>query len=363
MRANEFPDWNLEALNALPNMRQFQPAPHRHHTAWSIFPRNNDNRLPSLEALFSIADHASRDRERREKIVQQLSCGDTVQLENQRPISRIRQVLDGRSTTPDISKPMVDSLMTGSEWEEYTMYAHKVAYQIYQPRATCELVRLSPEVHVIPGLTKQEIQRAPSPYVSTALGAIANRDLPLQLWIVWPSTELHRLAKCYGDTNTAILHLDHGCFFIQMSGETVAVPANSPYAVFALQDHYSIGHHFNVSALAHDPPALHVDLACKLPMEDACEKRIKRLACGLRDKEARQAHVDQFVETWSTEAVVFRDIVREQYFDRLVEVWVDDIDWEKSCAWCSYIGLRSDQYLGTNHFGHVTAHLEGRVPE
>lgn len=258
---------------------------------------------------------------------------------------------------------MVDSLMTGSKWDEYTMYAHKVAYQIYQPRATCELVRMPAEVHVVPRFTKQEVQRAPSLCLSTALGAAADRDVPLQLWIVWPSTELHRLAKCYGDTNTAILRLDHGCFFAQMSGETVAVPPNSPYVVLALQDHYTIGHRFNVSEMGHDPPALHVDLACKLPMEDACEKRIRRLACGLRDKETRQAHIDQFMETWATEAVVFRDTLRMKYFDRLVEVWVKDFDFEKSCAWCTCMGLRSDQHLGINHFKHVSAHLEGIVPE
>lgn len=135
---------------------------------------------------------------------------------------------------------------------------------------------------------------------------------------MWPSTELHRLAKCYGDTNTALLHFDHGCFFVQMPGETVAVPPNSPHAVLALDSFFSVGHRFD---LAHDPPALHVDLACKLPMEDACEKRVTRLGNGLRDTKTRQAHIDQFMETWATESAVFRD------------VW--DVDDAKDVAWRS----------------------------
>jgi hypothetical protein len=362
MRPNEFPDWKIEALNTLPNMRKIQPAPRRRHTAWSISSKDNVHGLPSLEALLSITNHVPCDAQFLKNIEQPLSNGDTVRLANQKPTSWARPVLNVPSTTPDVLITTMDSSTTGDEWEEYSMYAHQVAYQIYQPRTPCELVRQPAQVKVVPRLTKQEVQRVSSPCVSTVFGAVTHRDVPLQLWIVWPSTELHHLARCYGDTNFAILQLDHGCFFVQMSGETVAVPPNSPYAVLALQDHYSVSHRFDISELGHDPPALHVDLACKLTMEDACEKRIKQLACGLRDGETRQAHIDQFMETWATEAVVFRDIFREKYFDRLVEVWVDDIYAEKSCAWCSCIGLWSYQHLVINYFEHVSAHLMGQVP-
>lgn len=168
MRGNEFPEWTLEDLNALPNMRQFQPAPRRHHTSWSILPRNNVNRLPSLDALLYITDLVPCDEKRHQETVQPFMSRRTKQLGSQKPVSWIRQVFNGQSTTSEMPKPIVDSLMTRHEWEEYTMYAHQVAYQIYHPRTTCDLVRMSPQVHYTSRSTKQEVQRAPSPCVSTA---------------------------------------------------------------------------------------------------------------------------------------------------------------------------------------------------
>lgn len=218
---------------------------------------------------------------------------------------------------------------------------------------------MSPEIYIVPRLNRLEVCRAKSPRVSTALGVSARGEAPLQLWIVWPSTELHRLAKCYGDTNTALLHLNHRCFFVQMPGETVAVPPNSPHAVLALDSFYSIGHRFDISDLAHDPPALYVDLACNMSTEDAREKRVTRLGYGIRDTKTRQAHIDQLMETWATESAVFRNVLRQEYFDKLVEVWADDMDWGRSCAWCSCTGSRLGEHPQINHFQHARAHSEG----
>lgn len=214
--------------------------------------------------------------------------------------------------------------MTERQLDEYAMYANSIAYHIYQPDTTSDLIRRSPEIQVAPRSTRLEVCRAQFPRVTTAFGPAGQGDFPLQLWVVWPSTELHRLTTCYGDTNAALLRLDHGCFFVQMLGETVAIPPNSPHATLALHDFYSIDHCFDVSELAHGPPALHVDLASKLSIEVACEKRITRLAVGLRDSKTRQAHIDQFLETWATEAVIFRDTPCQKYFDKLVRIWADD---------------------------------------
>jgi hypothetical protein len=218
----------------------------------AILPKSNVDRLPTFEALFSAVDRFLSDEVRREE-AGQLPSGSTIaMLERQKSITWIRQVLEGQPTTAGILKPMMDSVTAEGELEGYDMYANKVASQIYLPETTCELVRMSPEIHIVSRLNRLEVFRAKSPHVSTALGASARGEVPLQLWIVWPSTELHRLAKCYGDTNTALLHLDHGCFFVQMPGETVAVPPNFPHAVLALDSFYSVGHRFDISDLAHD---------------------------------------------------------------------------------------------------------------
>lgn len=184
IRADELAGWDLEALNSLPNMRHLQPAPRRNHTPWTILPKSNVDRLPTFEALLSAVDGVLHDEVRREE-AGQLPPGSTiVMLERQKSITWIRQVLEGQPTTTGILKPTMDSVTTENKLEEYAMYANKVAYQKYLPETTRELVRMSPEIHIVPRLNRLEVCRAKSPRVSTALGVSARGEVPLRIWTV-----------------------------------------------------------------------------------------------------------------------------------------------------------------------------------
>lgn len=121
-----------------------------------------------------------------------------------RPLGTDRLPKDGQLAA-GILKLTVSDVMTERQLDEYAMYANSIAYHIYQPDTTSDLIRRSPEIQVAPRSTRLEVCCAQFPRVTTAFGPAGQGDFPLQLWVVWPSTELHRLTTCYGDTNAALL--------------------------------------------------------------------------------------------------------------------------------------------------------------
>ena len=99
------------------------------------------------------------------------------------------------------------------------------------------------EANVTPRGTKTEVHHDFEHHISIAVGMKTRERGPLKLWLLWPSTELRHLASCYADTNAALARMDHGSFLVQMPGEAVIVPPNSPHAVFALESCYLYGHY------------------------------------------------------------------------------------------------------------------------
>lgn len=64
IKANPLGDWDIEALNALPNMRLQRPAPHRHQTPWRVLQDEVLSALPSPGSLLiDIRDWNSTDSE------------------------------------------------------------------------------------------------------------------------------------------------------------------------------------------------------------------------------------------------------------------------------------------------------------
>lgn len=70
--------------------------------------------------------------------------------------------------------------------------------------------------------------------ISTVKGSRETSEEPAKLWIHWPSTELHHLAKCDSSTEYAMDKMDYPSFAVQMPGETIIVPPTSSHAVIAL---------------------------------------------------------------------------------------------------------------------------------
>ena len=81
---------------------------------------------------------------------------------------------------------------------------------------------------------------------------------PLNLWLFWPSTELHHLAKCESRTENAIDKMDYPSSAVQMPGETIIVPPTSPHAVIALNSSYLHGSIIRTPKTAFDRSAVHM---------------------------------------------------------------------------------------------------------
>lgn len=152
--------------------------------------------------------------------------------------------------------------------------------------------------------------------------------------------------------------MDHGCFFVQMAGEAIVAPPNSPHAVVALQSDYIVGQTFIIKSgsVALDPCTVQADIAAGIATDKACETRIKQLQSGLSDRKFRQTYVGQFIETWLADAEILR---RNNSFDDLVEVWADDIRGTETCVWCEHISANTGDYAKLDDRKHARAHLIG----
>lgn len=213
------------------------------------------------------------------------------------------------------------------------------------------------EANVTPRGTKTEVHHDFEHHISIAVGMKTRERGPLKLWLLWPSTELRHLASCYADTNAALARMDHGSFLVQMPGEAVIVPPNSPHAVFALESCYLYGHTFSTEDWAYEPSSVLVNIRTGDSADEACRARITQLSLQLSGSaELRQACADQFIETWALEAAVFRE--RRGFFEQLVALWTVDTDRHGLCAWCAIAGEPGDP--GPDSREHMRAHLENK---
>jgi hypothetical protein len=212
--------------------------------------------------------------------------------------------------------------------------------------------------NIAPRGTRKEVHHDSYHHISTAFGLASRKDRPLKLWFLWPSTELRYLASCYSDTKAALACMDHGSFLVQMPGESVIVPPNSPHAVVALESCYLYGHTFSTEHRAYEPSTIPVNIRTGNPADEACRSRIDQLYLGLRSNaKLRQACVDQFIETWALEAATFRR--HSGLFEQLVAVWAADAQHQGSCAWCAATG--ESELSTSDSREHARAHLDGRL--
>lgn len=197
-------------------------------------------------------------------------------------------------------------LIADSETKEYGAFASTAVGQIYSPSDGRNIVRLSPDVRITPRLTKSELHHDSAPGVALAVGSTSNPDVPLKLWLLWPSTELHRLASCYSNTEAALDCMDHGCFSIQMPGDTLAVPGNSPRAVVVLESCYVYNHVFQMQSQSYDPSAVQAELSVATSAEEAYKSCTQQLIHGLASPKFRLAHIDRFIQSWAPSAATLR---------------------------------------------------------
>jgi hypothetical protein len=352
---------NPTTLNSLPNLRIVAPKPRRHHTQWRFYPEGRFAALPSLESLLVEVGHVTRSQGITEG-VQVWEGNDLVKFSAERWSGLVKSILEGSAVSSRVFNLPGNSVITEEESQEFDRFAAFVAEDIYQPSRERDIVQLPSDIIITPRLALSEVHHDSYPGISTVVGSFRNMDEPLKLWLIWPSTELHHLATCYGDTKMALRRMDHGSFFIQMHGDTIAVPANSPHAVISLNSCYLYGHSLNLDSVACDPPLVCAEMAAGASSYEACNTRIERLRRGLRHTEFRQAHIDQILQTWATEASIFRDPVNIRQYKRLMKVWCDDLQARNCCAWCISTNCDYHPIVQAARTPHIEAHLEGRTP-
>jgi hypothetical protein len=91
--------------------------------------------------------------------------------------------------------------------------------------------------------------------------------------------------------------MDHGCFLVQMPGESIAVPSNSPHAVMALSSYYVYGHTYTTQGKPYDPISVLANISAGVAPDEACKSRISQIRLGLQNDTCRKAFIDHFVET------------------------------------------------------------------
>ena len=350
-------DWDIEDLNKLPNIRRYKPAPRRHHTPWQVVTDAELRDLPSLEDL--LVEFAYRTR--RNKSIAARTEGwrgnNRVDFTPTDWVTWTKRILEGEQVQTRVLNMHIDSMLAADKSRERRNYAAEVAARYMPTQEALRIRQTQPSANITPRGTRTDVHHDSEHHLSTAIGLAGRPNRPLKLWLLWPSTELRHLATCYSDTKAALTTMDHGCFFVQMPGESVFAPPNSPHAVLALESCYLYGNTFSTDSWAYDPSMALVDIRSGQIDDAACQERLKRLRLGLQSSEFRQAFIDQFIETWALESLAFRRY--EEEFETLVTLWSQDIRDTGRCAWCIAAG-RSDQYnVGTDSLAHARTHLEG----
>lgn len=353
-------EWNIEELNKLPNIRRHRPIPHRRHTLWQVMAEEQLNVLPSLEEL--LVDIAYRARRNGS-----MTAGTEVWQDNDRvyftPTNWVewtkRLLEDEQLLIRVLNMPMVH-IIGADRSQQYRRAAADVAARYIPARGAHRFLQNQPTANITPRGTRTEVHHDSEHHISTAFGLATRKSRPLKLWLLWPSTELRHLATCYSNTKEALARMDHGSFLVQMPGESVFVPPNSPHAVVALESCYLYGHTFSFDSWAHDPSTIVVEMRSGDMGDRACKERVNQLRLGLHSSDFRQVYIDQFIETWAMEAPVFRGQWSE--FENLVALWANDTHDNGSCAWCVAAGRPEGYDVEMDSREHARAHLEGQMP-
>jgi hypothetical protein len=332
-------NWDIEKLDALPNIRHYRPTPCRHHTPWQYVTYDKLSTLPSLEDLLVDLSRPPRSNSMY-KGAEVWRDNEQTRFTPQEWVTWTKQILEGGQVETRVLNMPMGFVRTEAR-QNYSQHAADAIRQHFPDLEAHGFLQKPADANITPRGTRTEVHHDSEHHISTAVGLKSRGRRPLKLWLLWPSTELRHLASCYSDTKAALACMNHGSFLVQMPGESVVVPPNSPHAVFALDSCYLYGHIFSTENWAYEPSSVLVDTRVGDSAKKACRARILQLSLGLcGDTKLRQAFVDQFIETWALEAAVFRG--QKESFEQLVGLWTTDIGNHGSCAWCAAAGEPGD---------------------
>lgn len=338
-------DWNLELLDQLPNLRHYKPCPSTVHTPWYLHPIEPLG-LPTLEELLCELFHVVRkgNQPREAEVFEGIQKQDWFEARDWARL--ITRILSGEENKLRIlnlpTAGLIDETVekTCQKWAEASIRRH------HNLASSILLNTTPPNANITPRLTRTEVHHDSLPQISTAIG----KQGPLKLWILWPSTELDHLPSCRNNTANALSTMRDGSFLVQMAGESVVVPPNSPHAVVALQTSYLYGYQFSPEVV-YDPSSIHIDIVGSIPTDLACRSNLRSLCAGLDDPLYRLSYLQRFLRSWAHTIHVIND--NHLWRKELVEILTHDIE-VNGCAWCEQSGFL---YTGNDHCEHASWHL------
>jgi hypothetical protein len=349
-------DWNHKQLDALPNFRQYKPTPRRYHTQWKVVKADQLSTLPSLEDILVDVTSRVHDRARKRDVCKSTEVwlhNKHIQFTPQEFSTWTKQILEGEQLETRVLNMPMDFVRVEAK-REYLRYAEDALRDHLPDLSAHGFQHNRAEANITPRGTRTEVHHDSEHSVSLAVGLKSRSGRPLKLWLLWPSTELRHLASCYSDTKAALACMDHGSFLVQMPGESVIVPPNSPHAVFTLDSCYLYGHTFSTEHWAYEPSSVFVNMRVGDPADEACRARVTQLRLGLRGSaDVRRAHVGQFLETWASEKGWFEK--HKDSLEELIAIWTYDCDDRGLCALCVAVG--EPESHGQSSKEHAWAHL------
>lgn len=358
-------------LESLHNLRTNKPVPpKRPHTQFAIFTDGLSSLLPDLK---EVSDHLSKVCKTRmpgnaettiynkDRTVATFNKQDWLDYSRRLSTGNLLEQRVFNMMSNDIVKPII-----ARRWRK--AIKTKLKDTDFGPLAgklTCK----SHNTAITPPSILTHIHADSRLEVTTVTGGL-KPDLPVKIWILWPSTELHHLTDCLGNTKEAFELLDHGSFYVQMNGESLLIPSNSPHAVYTVQTCYLYSSVVDMSPKQPtlDPCPTHLKLMLEPSLSEleACEARLHELSKALSssDARARRAHVQDFLSFWGTEASIFRKPGKAALLEELAGIWAEDIRATESCVWCTKAGYHDEKIgrmlgglSGEDYKEHARRHL------
>jgi hypothetical protein len=327
--------WPLEKLDRLSDLRTQPKETHDQCVAWQIFKDERTIRLPSLERVLISLDTAS--------CTDAWRLNDPVRLTDHGLLDWKVQLLEKKNPKIRLlNVPITERVVSRDVQDHYHTMVNDKVQEFYGVGADHPVEVHDATANITPRGTATEIHHDSDPHISTTCGpSDAKPGEPMKLWLLWKASENRRLSMCYSDTTAALDRLGPCGYLIQRAGESLMLPANVPHAALSLTSHMLYGQTFHVRDRAGDPTTFGLELSARMKPENAIERVLDCYKEGLRDPDPhiRGIHIDRLLCTMPAERIVMRQVGRESYMSRLIEILRDGRMFEGSCELCGHFGF------------------------
>ena len=335
-------EWDIAALDRLPNMRRLKPQPHAQHTPWYFHDHNPDDELlfPSVaDALSTINRLLFAKKHRWTGVLwndQEELPEDTDAIRN-----FTSNVANGRPEHRRMINLPAKKCMTPEEVTSFRLRALPLLRDLNGISGDITSMQILYEsMNITPRATKTELHHDSDPHISITMPMRSEDKEPLKLWITYPSTEIARFGRS-STTAHSVRNLDHGSFLVQMPGDIIFAPPNSPHAVAALNTCSIYGISVGNTGLL-DPTTVLADMRGNFTTEEACRRVLDALPIGLASQVWQQRVIEQFVDQWGTEK---DDFVKCGSQRALLRILLEFSARDGSCVWCR-VGGREISFDG-----------------